>query len=68
MARQGIVKWFDEKKGFGFICDDTEGKDYFVHFSAINGQGFRSLTEGDRVSFDLGRNEKGTVAVSVKKN
>ena len=60
----GIVKWFDEKKGFGFI-EQEEGPDIFVHFSGIQGDGFKSLNEGDRVSFDIEQGTKGPAAVNV---
>ena len=60
----GVVKWFSEKKGYGFIQQD-EGPDVFVHFSQIQGSGFKSLSEGERVSFDVEQGQKGPVAVNV---
>jgi cold shock protein len=60
----GAVKWFNEAKGFGFIQDDG-GEDIFVHFSAISGDGFRSLNEGDRVEFDVVPGSKGKQAANV---
>ena len=60
----GIVKWFDGKKGYGFIEQDN-GPDIFVHYSGIQGAGFKSLNEGDRVSFDIEEGNKGPAAVSV---
>jgi CspA family cold shock protein len=63
---EGRVKWFNASKGYGFIEADG-GKDIFVHHSAIEGEGFRSLDEGDRVSFDEERGAKGPSAVRVKK-
>ena len=60
----GIVKWFDDKKGFGFI-EQESGPDIFVHFSGIKGDGFKSLSEGDRVSFDIEQGAKGPAAVNV---
>lgn len=48
----GTVKWFNETKGFGFICNDESGEDVFVHFSAIQGNGFKTLQEGQKVTFD----------------
>jgi len=61
---QGAVKWFNESKGFGFIQDDT-GEDIFVHFSAIQSDGFKTLTQGDRVEFDIVPGPKGRQAVNV---
>jgi cold shock protein len=63
---EGVVKWFDNKKGYGFITSDS-GKELFVHHSAIEGQGFKSLEEGEKVSFDEERGAKGPQAVRVKK-
>lgn len=62
----GLVKWFNDAKGFGFITTE-EGNDVFVHFSAIQGDGFRSLSEGDAVSFDVEKGTKGLQAVNVVK-
>ena len=65
---QGIVKWFDAKKGYGFISDTaTDGsKDYFVHFSEIQIDGFKTLEEGQKVEFEIGEGTKGPVAKNVK--
>jgi CspA family cold shock protein len=63
---QGTVKWFSEQKGYGFITVEG-GKDVFVHHSAIEGEGFKTLAEGDRVSFEIEQGAKGPSAVKVKK-
>ncbi|MBL4911121.1 MAG: cold-shock protein [Alteromonadaceae bacterium] len=60
----GRVKWFDEKKGFGFI-EAQDGKDVFVHFRAIQGDGFKTLTDGQEVSFEVEQGQKGPQAVNV---
>ena len=62
----GIVKWFSDQKGYGFI-EQEDGPDVFVHFSAITGSGFKSLDEGERVTFDVVQGEKGPVAANVNK-
>ncbi|MCA1984854.1 MAG: cold shock domain-containing protein [Desulfovibrio sp.] len=64
MSFQGVVKWFNEKKGFGFIQREG-GDDVFVHFSAIQGNGFKTLHEGERVTFDIEQGEKGVRAANV---
>jgi len=60
----GTVKWFNNKKGFGFI-EQENGPDVFVHFSGIKASGFKSLEEGDRVTFDIEQGQKGPAAVNV---
>ena len=61
---QGTVKWFNAEKGYGFIAVD-QGKDVFVHFSAIAGDGYKSLTEGQRVEFEVVQGDKGAQAANV---
>lgn len=63
----GNVKWFDSKKGFGFIQGPTDGRDIFVHFTSIEGDGFRSLKDGESVEFELVESEKGLQAHKVKR-
>lgn len=66
MAEQtGRVKWFDEKKGFGFI-EREDGNDVFVHFRSITGDGFKTLTDGQEVEFDVEQGEKGPQALNVR--
>ena len=66
MAR-GTVKWFDGEKGYGFIAPDEGGEDLFVHYSSIEGSGFRSLEEGERVSYEPTRGRKGEQAANVRR-
>ena len=63
---QGLAKWFNDAKGYGFITHE-DGQDVFVHYSAVQGSGFRSLAEGDRVEFEVTRGPKGLQAANVKK-
>jgi len=63
---EGTVKWFSSKKGYGFI-EQEDGKDLFVHYSAINMDGFKTLSDGDRVSFDVNDSDRGPEAKNVKK-
>ncbi|GAA5062473.1 MULTISPECIES: cold-shock protein [Nocardia] len=63
---QGVVKWFNSEKGFGFIAQDGGGPDVFVHYSAVSGSGFRSLDEGQRVEFEIGQGQKGPQAQDVR--
>ena len=62
---KGTVKWFNEQKGFGFITNESNGEDVFVHFSGIASNGFKSLSDGQRVSFELTRGDRGMQAVNV---
>lgn len=64
---KGTVKWFDNSKGYGFLTRENGGKDVFVHHSAIQGSGFKSLDEGQRVEFDVTQGPKGDQATNVTK-
>ena len=64
---QGTVKWFDNAKGYGFVSRENGGKDVFVHHTAIEGTGYKSLEEGQRVQFDVTAGQKGDQAVNVSK-
>ncbi|CEO39200.1 cold-shock protein [Photobacterium kishitanii] len=63
----GTVKWFNEEKGFGFITQDDGGADVFVHFRAISGDGFKTLTEGQKVSYETEQGPKGLQAANVER-
>ena len=65
--KQGTVKWFNESKGYGFITPEDGGQDLFVHFSEIQEEGFKTLYEGDEVSFEEGQGQKGPQAMKVHK-
>ncbi|HEU4628329.1 MAG TPA: cold-shock protein [Gemmatimonadaceae bacterium] len=67
MRTTGTVKWFNDAKGFGFISRDDGQKDCFVHYSGIQGSGFKTLVEGDRVEFDVVQGQKGPAAENVTK-
>ena len=64
---KGTVKWFNAQKGYGFITNESTGEDVFVHFSAINGEGFKSLDEGQAVTYDLTEGARGMQAANVTK-
>ena len=64
---KGTVKWFNESKGFGFITQDDGGADVFAHYSEIKGDGFKTLAEGDAVSFDVVDGDKGPKATNIEK-
>lgn len=63
---KGTVKWFNNQKGYGFICDEA-GKDIFVHYSGLNMEGFKTLSEGENVEFDVIEGDKGPQAVNVNR-
>jgi CspA family cold shock protein len=65
MAQQGTVKWFSDEKGYGFVSPDDGSEELFVHYSGIEGSGFRSLEEGTRVTFEKTEGRKGVQAVNV---
>ncbi len=67
MAQEGTVKWFNEEKGYGFISPDDGGEDLFVHYSGIEGGGFRSLDEGEKVSYEVTQGKKGLQAENVSR-
>lgn len=66
MSQSGVVKWFNNSKGYGFLTDEN-GADVFVHFSAIQSEGYKTLKQGDKVEFESVEGEKGLQAVNVKK-
>lgn len=66
MSTTGVVKWFNSEKGFGFIAPDEGGADVFAHYSAISGNGYRSLEENQRVEFDVAQGPKGLQAENIR--
>lgn len=67
MVFKGTVKWFNDQKGYGFIKPDTDGKDIFLHYTAISMKGFKTLSEGDRISYELEQGPKGQQACKIIK-
>ncbi|MBF0565577.1 MAG: cold-shock protein [Nitrospirae bacterium] len=65
MPHEGKVKWFNSSKGYGFITDDADGKDIFVHYSSITSSGYKTLEDGQKVSFEVETDKKGLRAVKV---
>jgi CspA family cold shock protein len=65
MAEKGLVRWFNNKKGYGFIQKESDGKDIFVHYSAITMEGYKTLKTNDKVTFDVVQGEKGPQAANV---
>lgn len=63
---KGTVKWFNEQKGFGFITNESTGEDVFAHFSGIVSNGFKSLNEGQKVSFDVTKSNRGMQATNIQ--
>ena len=63
---EGKVKWFDSKKGYGFVSNTSDNTDYFVHFSEIQSDSFKTLEEGQKITFEIGEGPKGPVATNVK--